>query len=62
MDAPSAALMSLDAVNAFLETDFPQIAPGREFILYAVGPMTARMRLKASAGLLSTSASRLIVW
>ena len=48
MDAPSAALMSLDAVNAFLETDFPQIAPGREFILDAVGPMTARMRLKAS--------------
>ena len=41
-------VMTLDEVNAFLIRDFPQIAPGREFIVEAVGPMCARMRLVAT--------------
>jgi hypothetical protein len=40
-------LMTPEEVNAFLIRDFPQIAPGREFIVEAVGPMSARMRLRA---------------
>ena len=48
MSASPAVVMSLEEVNAFLETDFPQIAPGREFIVEAVGPLSARMRLRAS--------------
>jgi uncharacterized protein (TIGR00369 family) len=41
-------LMTLKEVNAFLLRDFPQIAPGREFVVEAVGPLSARMRLCAS--------------
>ena len=48
MAPQSGPVMSLDEVNAFLIRDFPQIAPGREFIVEAVGPMRARMRLVAT--------------
>ena len=41
-------LMTLEEVNAFLLRDFPQIATGRDFIVEAVGPLSARMRLCAS--------------
>jgi uncharacterized protein (TIGR00369 family) len=41
-------MMSPEEVTAFLIRDFPQIAPGREFIVEAVGPLSARMRLCAS--------------
>jgi len=48
MAPQSGPLMTLEEVNAFLLRDFPQIAPGREFIVEAVGPLSARMRLCAS--------------
>jgi acyl-coenzyme A thioesterase PaaI-like protein len=38
-------MLSLEQVNAFLTRHFPQIGPGRDFIVEAVGPMTARLRL-----------------
>jgi len=38
-------MMQLDEVNAFLTRHFPQIGPGREFIVEALGPMSARLRL-----------------
>lgn len=38
-------MLSLQQVNAFLTRHFPQIGPGRDFIVEAVGPMTARLRL-----------------
>ena len=41
-------LMTLEEVTAFLLRDFPQIAPGREFIVESVGPMRTRLRLAAS--------------
>jgi acyl-coenzyme A thioesterase PaaI-like protein len=46
----SAPLLSKDQVAAFLKDHFPQIGPGRDFLLEDVGPMTARLRLVASAG------------
>jgi uncharacterized protein (TIGR00369 family) len=39
------ALMSLEEVNDFLAREFPQIGVGKSFIVEAVGPMSARMRL-----------------
>lgn len=39
-------VMSLDEVHAFLERHFPQIGPGNDFIVEAVGPMSARLRLR----------------
>ena len=39
--------MTRDEVEAFILREFPQIQLGRRFILEAVGPMTARMRLVA---------------
>ncbi|MCC2098869.1 MAG: PaaI family thioesterase [Hyphomicrobiales bacterium] len=37
--------MSLEEIRAFLEAHFPQIGPGNDLIVEAVGPMTARLRL-----------------
>ncbi|MBL8587330.1 MAG: PaaI family thioesterase [Methylobacteriaceae bacterium] len=38
--------MSVAELNAFLETDFPQIhTGGRSFVVEAAGPMTARVRM-----------------
>ena len=34
-----------EAINAFFADHFPQIAPGRDFVVEATGPMSARMRL-----------------
>ncbi len=41
-------LMSRQAVETFLREEFPQIRIGTHFVLEAVGPMSARMRLLAS--------------
>lgn len=42
-------VMSLAEVVAFLDAEFPQIhMDGRVFSIEAVGPMTARMRLRAT--------------
>ena len=38
--------MTLDEVHAFLLRHFPQIGPGNDFIVEAVGPMSARLRLR----------------
>lgn len=37
--------MTLTEVQAFLEKHFPQIGPGNDMIVEAVGPMTSRLRL-----------------
>ena len=41
----AAPKLDLDHVNAFLSAHFPQIGPGRDFVVEAVGPMSARLRL-----------------
>ena len=42
-------LMTRDQVEAFLDAEFPQIhADGRVYSVEDVGPLTARMRLRAS--------------
>jgi uncharacterized protein (TIGR00369 family) len=38
-------MLQLEQVNAFLTRHFPQIGPGRDFIIEAVGPMSSRLRL-----------------
>lgn len=38
-------MLSLAQVNAFLTRHFPQIGPGKELIVEAVGPMSSRLRL-----------------
>ena len=38
-------LLTLEQVNAFLSAHFPQIGPGRDFVVEDVGPMSARLRL-----------------
>lgn len=45
--------MTLDETRAFLEREFPQMnAAGRFYILEAVGPLSARMRLDPHESLL----------
>jgi uncharacterized protein (TIGR00369 family) len=34
-----------EAINAFFAEHFPQISPGRDFVVEETGPMSARMRL-----------------
>ncbi len=43
----AAAVMTRDEVEVFLAREFPQIGIGENFILEAVGLMSARMRLAA---------------
>ncbi len=38
-------MLDLAQVNSFLAVHFPQIGPGRDFIVESVGPMSARLRL-----------------
>jgi len=38
--------MSVDALHAFLSTEFPQVA--EDFVVEAVGPMTCRIRMRPS--------------
>ncbi|MGE3245510.1 MAG: PaaI family thioesterase [Beijerinckiaceae bacterium] len=40
------AAMDLAGVKAFLERHFPQIGPGNDFLVEAVGPLSARLRLR----------------
>lgn len=48
MGRMSDTIMSLAQVQAFLDSEFPQMqAGGRAYHLDAVGPLTARMRLEA---------------
>ncbi len=37
--------LDLEQVNDFLRRHFPQIGPGRDFVVEAVGSMSARLRL-----------------
>jgi uncharacterized protein (TIGR00369 family) len=38
-------LLSPDAINAFFADHFPQIAPGRDFVVELTGSRSARMRM-----------------
>ena len=42
-----AAAFSVDAINGYLAEIFPQIGAGRDFVVEALGPMSATMRLRA---------------
>jgi len=42
-------VMTREEVDAFLGQFFPQVGSGRDFIVEAIGPMTARMRLRYAA-------------
>lgn len=41
----STSRLTPDAINAFFADHFPQISPGRDFVVEETGPMFARMRL-----------------